>query len=675
MADAAELGPAWAAAAVDPPSPGQPVPVARCISPVPVNRTANPAGHPAAGPPARAARRPPAVGDRRPPAGLAARRLAAPTWPPQGRPPQAWPPGTRLPPGVQLPPNGQIDNPPPGWPAVPGLPVRRGGRPRPHGMRSALARTCGSPRVSSTSSRSVLLSACSTATWSTSGGRRHPATGIRRGRSCEAAFKGASVPNVTPTMTSRGNWLSVAILLLAIGIWLAYEVPNIASSGQTPGKRLMGIRVVAAGSDDTGSAYAGPSAAGCRWACRCSCGPAARSASCFGGVLQLIDCLSPTHQPPAAPGPARSTRVHRGRPDRHRIRRRPPRVGVDGAFDGSWTARRRWTRRHPPRRITMTQLTRPDLDLLPTYVPGRIGARRDQAGEQRGAVRPAARRRRGDHRRPPQTVAPLPGHGRRRAARRRSPSGTASTAERVATGCGSVAMAEHLARATCVRRRRDRVLVALVRGVPDHRGDHRRDQRAACRTPPTHGHDLDAMAAAVTDRTRMILVCNPNNPTGTALRRAELDAFLDAVPDERAGRAGRGLPRVRHRPDRARTPSTAYADRPNVVVLRTLSKAWGMAGLRVGFIVGAPEVATTVRKVITPFSTSSVAQAAALAALDQVPEMERRARSGDRRTRHGCWPRFASSSRTCPESQANFVWLPLGDGVGRVRAAPARPRA
>jgi histidinol-phosphate aminotransferase len=111
-----------------------------------------------------------------------------------------------------------------------------------------------------------------------------------------------------------------------------------------------------------------------------------------------------------------------------------------------------------------------------------------------------------------------------------------------------------------------------------------------------------------------------------------------------------------------------YADRPNVVVLRTLSKAWGMAGLRVGFIVGSPEVAATVRKVITPFSTSSVAQAAAMTALDQVDEMARRAAlviAERDRVLSGVRQLVPDS----PESQANFVWLPLGDGSAPFAAA------
>jgi histidinol-phosphate aminotransferase len=100
--------------------------------------------------------------------------------------------------------------------------------------------------------------------------------------------------------------------------------------------------------------------------------------------------------------------------------------------------------------------------------------------------------------------------------------------------------------------------------------------------------------------------------------------------------------------------------RPNVVVLRTLSKAWGLAGLRIGFLVAAPEVATAVRRIVTPFSTSSAAQAAALAALRQSGEMQRRA---DQVVveRERLLPALRKLVPDVPDSQANFVWLPLGD--------------
>ena len=115
-----------------------------------------------------------------------------------------------------------------------------------------------------------------------------------------------------------------------------------------------------------------------------------------------------------------------------------------------------------------------------------------------------------------------------------------------------MALAEHLVRATCLpgdeivyswRSFEAYPIIAATTGA------------TSVRVPNTagHGHDLPAMAAAVTDRTRLVFVCNPNNPTGTAVRRAELDRFLDAVPRRRAGRARRGVPGVRHRRRRCRT--------------------------------------------------------------------------------------------------------------------------
>jgi histidinol-phosphate aminotransferase len=305
----------------------------------------------------------------------------------------------------------------------------------------------------------------------------------------------------------------------------------------------------------------------------------------------------------------------------------------------------------------MSQLTRPDLDLLPTYVPGRsvpgaikLASNEVPYGPLPGVVEAVTQAAMDTHRYPDMGVVAL---------RETLAAKYGVDPERVATGCGSVAMAEHLARATCVtgdemlfswRSFEAYPIIAATAGA------------TAVRVPNTaeHGHDLTAMAAAITDKTRIVLVCNPNNPTGTSSRRAELDAFLAAVPSnvlvilDEAYREFVTDPEV---PDGIEE----YADRPNVVVLRTLSKAWGMAGLRVGFVVAQPAVAATIRKVITPFSTSSVAQAAALAALAAEDEMRRRADLViSERTR------VLSDIRRLlpdvPDSQANFVWLPLGDG-------------
>jgi histidinol-phosphate aminotransferase len=185
----------------------------------------------------------------------------------------------------------------------------------------------------------------------------------------------------------------------------------------------------------------------------------------------------------------------------------------------------------------------------------------------------------------------------------------------------------------------------------------------AVRVPnrPDHGHDLPAMAAAITPRTRLVMVCNPNNPTGMALRTAELDAFLDAVPLTTLVAIDEAYREFVTDPD-VPDALARYGDRPNVVVLRTMSKAWGMAGLRVGYLVGPPELVATVRKVITPFSVSAVAQAAALAALDAEDEMLRRVAQvvADRRE---LLAELRDLRPDTPDTEANFVWLPLGDGA------------
>ncbi len=312
----------------------------------------------------------------------------------------------------------------------------------------------------------------------------------------------------------------------------------------------------------------------------------------------------------------------------------------------------------------MTELTRSDLDALPKYVAGRsvpgaikLASNEVPFGPLPGVTEAIVQAASETHRYPDMGVLAL----REALAERYG-----VDVERVATGCGSVAMAEHLVRATCLGG--DEVLYSW-RSFEAYPIIAATSGATSVRVPNTeaHGHDLEAMAAAVTERTRMILVCNPNNPTGTSSRKAELDAFLDAVPAnvlvvmDEAYREFVTDPSV---PDAIET----YADRPNVVVLRTLSKAWGLAGLRVGFIVAAPEVAATVRKVITPFSTSSVAQAAALAALRATDEMKRRAAivvSERDRVLAG----VREFRPDVPDSQANFVWLPLGDDSTAFAAA------
>ncbi|MEV7602227.1 histidinol-phosphate transaminase [Kitasatospora sp. NPDC089797] len=171
-------------------------------------------------------------------------------------------------------------------------------------------------------------------------------------------------------------------------------------------------------------------------------------------------------------------------------------------------------------------------------------------------------------------------------------------------------------------------------------------------------HDLEAMAAAVTDRTRMVIVCNPNNPTGTAVRRRELERFLDRVPGDVLVVLDEAY---REFVDDTDVPDgiELHRDRPNVAVLRTFSKAYGLARLRVGYAVAHPPVAAALRACSVPFGVSGIAQTAARASLRAESELLDRVRTlTAERARVTRTLRAAGWS--VPDSQANFVWLRLG---------------
>ena len=174
-----------------------------------------------------------------------------------------------------------------------------------------------------------------------------------------------------------------------------------------------------------------------------------------------------------------------------------------------------------------------------------------------------------------------------------------------------------------------------------------------------HVHDVDAMIAAVTDRTRLVFLCNPNNPTGTAVGGAELRRLVLGVPEDVLVVIDEAY---REYVDPAAVPDAfeILGDRPNVAVTRTFSKAYALAGLRVGYCLAAPEVAGAVRKCQVPFSVSGLAQAAAVAALGDREEVTRRAKltiAERDRVRSA----LLDSGYDVPPSEANFVWLPLGE--------------
>jgi histidinol-phosphate aminotransferase len=226
----------------------------------------------------------------------------------------------------------------------------------------------------------------------------------------------------------------------------------------------------------------------------------------------------------------------------------------------------------------------------------------------------------------------------------------------IALGCGSVGVAQQLLAAAAEpgtevlyawRSFEAYPILVPLTGAADVRVPLR-DER----------HDLPAMADAVTPRTRVIFVCNPNNPTGTVVHAAELEEFLARVPPECLVVLDEAYA------DYVQDPAVpngieVYRDRPNVAVLRTFSKAHGLAGLRVGYLIGPEPVAAAARTTMLPFTVNALAQTAAIASLAAESElMERvdlavkeRARVRDELLAQG-W--------TVPPTEANFVWLRLG---------------
>jgi histidinol-phosphate aminotransferase len=235
----------------------------------------------------------------------------------------------------------------------------------------------------------------------------------------------------------------------------------------------------------------------------------------------------------------------------------------------------------------------------------------------------------------------------------------------LAAGTGSVALLYHLVQAFCEpgdevvygwRSFEAYPIAAAVCGA------------ASVQVPLTADgrHDLDAMAAAVTGRTRILLVCTPNNPTGPAVTHAELVGLLEQVPSDVVVVVDEAYAEFVRLDDPVDGLALQRAH-PNVVVLRTFAKASGLAGLRVGYLVASDEVAAAVRACALPFGVSGVAQAAAVAALQHTPALTERVEAivGERE-------RVVAALRdqgwTIPDAQGNFVWLALGDDTARFAA-------
>ena len=180
---------------------------------------------------------------------------------------------------------------------------------------------------------------------------------------------------------------------------------------------------------------------------------------------------------------------------------------------------------------------------------------------------------------------------------------------------------------------------------------------------PDHRHDLPAMAAAITDRTRAVIVCTPNNPTGTIVTAAEFAAFMAQVPRTVLVILDEAYAEFVTDPD-AVQGSTLFGVFPNLVVLRTFSKAYGLAGLRIGYAIGDPYILNAARNTAIPLSVTESAQRAAIAALDHEDELlEQVAQLTAQRDR--VWTALRAQGWEVPRPQGNFVWLVTGEQTDR----------
>lgn len=238
--------------------------------------------------------------------------------------------------------------------------------------------------------------------------------------------------------------------------------------------------------------------------------------------------------------------------------------------------------------------------------------------------------------------------------------------EQIATGTGSVGVLAQIIQSTCDpgdevvyawRSFEAYPIVVAIAGATSVQVPLTDDQR----------HDLDAMAAAITDRTRVVLVCTPNNPTGPSVTHAELEAFLAKVPrdvlvvvDEAYLEFVEGDGEV--------DGLSLRREHGNVMLLRTFSKAYGLAGLRVGYAVAPEPVAEALRKTATPFGVNLLAQAAAVASLEAKDELDVRVKEIVAE-RARVLAALAEAGWQMTPSKANFVWFPLGERTADFVAA------
>ncbi|MFI0432999.1 MAG: histidinol-phosphate transaminase [Candidatus Nanopelagicales bacterium] len=240
--------------------------------------------------------------------------------------------------------------------------------------------------------------------------------------------------------------------------------------------------------------------------------------------------------------------------------------------------------------------------------------------------------------------------------------------EWVAVGCGSVAVCEQVVSA--VAGHGDEVVFSwpsfeaypIITGVAGA-------QMVAVPLDAGFRQDVRAIAAAVTDATRCVFVCTPNNPTGTIVSHDAVTELIAAVPDDVLVVIDEAYAEFVDDPE-AVDGLALLRDHPHVAVLRTFSKAYGLAGLRVGYAVAHPETAEAFRKTAIPFGVSTIAQDAAVASLAAEDELFERV-AALRAERGRVLAELAGTRWRLPDPQGNFLWLPTGEQTADVLAALA----
>jgi len=183
-----------------------------------------------------------------------------------------------------------------------------------------------------------------------------------------------------------------------------------------------------------------------------------------------------------------------------------------------------------------------------------------------------------------------------------------------------------------------------------------------------YGLDLDAMEAALTPRTKLVFVCNPNNPTGTMLTAAEVDTFIEAVPDHVLIVLDEAYYEFVDSSDYPESLRYVREGRGNVMVLRTYSKVYGLAGVRLGYAIADPDLLAPIQKIREPFAVNLLAQAAGVAALED-DEYRRHSVAANAAGREYLYEEFGRLGLFFVESHTNFVLVRVGSQAAEIQRA------